>query len=163
MPKVRTTANSWRVAFRVMLVFCIAVACSPGGLWDPEGLYWTKYDGWGNQLQQHRSETFVWRDGSGWTDGVSSAPPDLPLRPDSTLWESLTCAQEEVLIMVAFPNDEDPEDWYLQPNAEAINLRWQAAFASLVWGDAEAPERPTRTSFWARCGLASHYRLFQYE
>ena len=163
MPTSRATADSWWAAIGVMLLSGMAAACSPGGLWAPEGLYWTQYDGWGNQLKQHRSETFVWRDGSGWTDGVSSVPPDLHFRPNSTLWEPLTCAQEEVLIMMAFPNDANPEDWYLQANAEAINLRWHAAFVSLVWGDTKAPERLIQTPFWRRCGLASHYRLFRYE
>ena len=163
MPTVRATADSWCAAIGVMLLSGMAAACSPGGLWAPEGLYWTQYDGWGNQLKQHRSETFVWRDGSDWTDGISSIPPDLPLPQNSTLSESMTCAQEEVLIMMTFPNDANPEDWYLQANAEAINLRWHAAFVSLVWGDTKAPERLIQTPFWRRCGLASHYRLFRYE
>lgn len=84
------------------------MACSPGGLWDPDGIYWSRYDGWGKQLQQHRDANFAWKDGSVWLDGVSDVPPKLALESGASVGESLTCAQEETLIMLAFPTDREP-------------------------------------------------------
>ena len=95
----------WCRAAGVALLLWSVMACSPGGLWDPDGIYWSRYDGWGTQLQQHRDANFAWKDGSGWLDGVSHVPPKLPLASGASVGESLTCAQEETLIMLAFPTD----------------------------------------------------------
>ena len=166
--RIRTSAASfgnWRVAMvTLILIWGSGLACSPGGLWDPEALFRNQYQGWGNQLQQHRSDDFVWKDGSGWTDGVSDIPPGLPLPPGGMMGDSLTCAQEEVLAMMAFPEDEEPEEWYLERDAEETNRRWKVAFADLVWGDhTDNLIWLAREPFAERCGLASHFRLFNFR
>ena len=169
------------------MLFWSAVACGSGGLWDPEGLFRSQYQGWGQQLQQHRDEDFVWKDGSGWLDGVSNTPPQLPLPPGTLVGAYLTCAQEEIVSMMAFPTfqdpdelhvlpnaeeinrqwkteffkSEDPDEWYLLPDAEEINRQWKTEFSRMVWGDhTQALTWLAREPFAERCGLASHFRLF---
>ena len=150
----------WRAAGVALLLWSV-MACSPGGLWDPDGIYWSRYDGWGKQLQQHRDANFAWKDGSVWLDGVSHVPPKLPLESGASVGESLTCAQEETLIMLAFPTDREPEKWHLLPDAEEVNRQWRTEFALMVWGShADAQAWSNREPFAERCGLASHYRLF---
>ena len=151
-----------QIAVLFFLIWISALACqNDGGVWDPDGVFRSEYRWWGQQLHQHRDDGFAWKDGSGWTDGVSNIPPELPLATGSLLNESFTCAQEETLVMMAFPRNEEPDEWHLQSNAEEINRRWYAEFSRMVWGDdADNREWLVREPFAKRCGFGSDYRLF---
>ena len=63
--------------------------------------------------------------------------------------------------MMAFPEDWEPGRWYLEPDAQEVNRRWQSDFAALVRGsDDDNLIWLGREPFVQRCGFASRFRLF---
>ena len=139
-----------RVSAAVLLLAltlaCAAVVNGGPASWE--------YEGWGDQLQYHREDDFAYKDGSSWTDGISSTPPPLPVFLKDTQGAPMTCAQEEIIWMLAFPRDRDMGNWRSNPDADEIARQWRANFLQFVWGYVHPAPNETRTreSFGERCG-----------
>ena len=143
------------VVFGAVLLSTLSLSCVkvinglPGGVtsWD--------YPAWGDQLQYKREDNFAWKDGSSWRDGISSTPPPIPVFLGTTPGTAMTCAQEEIIWMLAFPKDRNMAHWQSQPDADQIARQWQTNFIDFVWGlDYPQPDEPrTRESFGERCGM----------
>ena len=150
----------WVAGFLALLL--LLVECKGHGDFGPSYEY--LYGAWAQELYQHRDTDFTWKDGSGWTDGVSHIMPALPLASGARVSGAMTCAQEEVLRMVAFPMDERPDEWLLKPDAPGITLEWDTNFAAMVWGEQREDLKPgaliwlKREPFLQRCGVIENRR-----
>ena len=138
------------------LVLLLACGHAPaGGELVPEREFLLAYAGWGDQLQYERSDDFAWNDGSSWLDGVSSTPPPLPIPAGDPPSSVMTCAQEEVINMVAFPDGQGPHEWpqELTLTADQEARQWKANFSRIIWGEdyRQAGEWQAKDPFDKRC------------
>ena len=107
----------------------------------------------GEKLYAARSPGVAWLDGSNWTDGISDRPPSLPIEPGAPIGSGVTCAQEEIIQMTAFPAGEDPMTWHMEADADAIGSLWTLNKATAIWGEhPEALDWLDREPFSQRCG-----------
>ena len=114
-----------------------------------------QYRVWGEWIWEVREVGTAWGDGSKWTDGVSVGRPALPLAEGESVANALTCTQREILLMTAFPPDEDLETWHADPRWEAIAEEWEEGMARLLWGQSpRARASYAAEPFAQRCGKA---------
>lgn len=135
-----------------LLLIALLIACGKhsGGHLDPEREFLWTYEAWGNQFHYEREKDFAWKDGSNWKDGISSTPPPLPIpagEPPSTV---MTCAQEEVINMVAVPDGAGPYESREFPDPK---LDWETNFSMIVWGEdyPQAGDWRAKDPFDKRC------------
>ena len=146
---VGSTPAAMRI-FLVMLSIALSLGCSQTHSdFGPEMRFIAHYEPWGDQLQYKRPHDFSWRDGSGWNDGISRTPPPIAAARNSRPGTPMTCAQEEIIWMIAFSQDEDLGAWASQPDADEIAQAWDSTFEDLVWGRArtDVTEIRSRESF----------------
>ncbi|MYC30201.1 MAG: hypothetical protein F4X65_08945 [Chloroflexi bacterium] len=138
----------------VLLALLLACGAHTGGLRVPEREFLYAYEGFGNQLQHERKGDFEWKDGSGWHDGISSTPPPLPIPAGDVPSTVMTCAQEEVVNMIAFPDGVGPHEAEEKQLSRAEEARlWESNFSVIVWGEdyPQAGEWRAQDSFNERC------------
>ena len=118
---------------------------------DREAEYLHDYVAWGEQANYGRDDGFTWKDGSSWGDGISDKAPDLPLVEGQSPDAVLTCAQEEVLWLMTFPDGESLlADGLSQEEKDRITGMWEDAFAERFRGPGAAFDE--LRSFADQCG-----------